>query len=67
MEQTINQTGDEDASVSITDDVYKQVVSLLQLVRTSVAHSPEAAALFMDELAAVIQKGIIDSKVEVQY
>ena len=66
IEHTINQTGVEDQSASsIPDDVFKQVISLLKLVMGSVARYPEAAALFMDELAGVIHKGIIDPKVEV--
>ncbi|XP_076105835.1 Fanconi anemia group D2 protein-like [Mytilus galloprovincialis] len=48
----------------LTEESYKQVVALLNLVRTSINRIPEAAALFMDELANVIQKGCLDPKVE---
>ncbi|XP_021343216.1 Fanconi anemia group D2 protein-like [Mizuhopecten yessoensis] len=51
-------------SVPLSDDLYKQVVSLLQMVKTSSSRTPEVAALFMDELAAVIRRGQMDSKVE---
>ncbi|XP_069142684.1 Fanconi anemia group D2 protein-like [Argopecten irradians] len=51
-------------SVPLTEELYKQVVSLLQLVKTSSGRTPEIASLFMDELAAVIRRGNIDSKVE---
>ena len=50
---------------NITDDVYKQVVSLLKLVISSAARSAEASALLMDELATVIQKGCLNRQVEV--
>jgi hypothetical protein len=49
----------------LTDELYKQVVALLNLVKTSINRIPEAAALFMDELANVIQKGCLDRKIEV--
>ncbi|XP_060079016.1 Fanconi anemia group D2 protein-like [Ylistrum balloti] len=51
-------------SVPLTDDLYKQVISLLQLVKTSSSRMPEVASLFMDELAAIIHGGHIDSKIE---
>ena len=38
---------------------------MLDLVRTSVSGCPDAAALFFDELAWVIQQGIVDPRVEV--
>ena len=49
---------------SLSDDVYQQVISLLQLTRTCGAKSPEAGALFMDELAQVIRSNALDPKVE---
>lgn len=49
----------------ITDEQFKQVVGLLQLVRTSCSRMPEASALFMDELCNVISNGQLDPKVEV--
>ena len=38
---------------------------MLDMVRNSISRSPDAAALFFDELARVIQQGIIDPRVEV--
>jgi hypothetical protein len=56
----------ETTSSAISNSSYKQVVNLLKLVQTSSSQSPEAAALFMDELSAVISKGALDTKVEVE-
>ena len=50
---------------SLSDDAYKQVVSLLKLVHSSAARSAEASALLKDELATVIQKGGLNRQVEV--
>lgn len=47
------------------EDRYKQVTSLLILVRSSSSKSPEAYALFMDELSSIIAQGKLVSKVEV--
>ena len=41
-----------------------QIVNLLEMVRTSVSHSHEAAALFYDELARIIEHGQVDPKVQ---
>jgi hypothetical protein len=41
------------------------VVSLLDLVRNSINDVPQAAALFYDELANVIEKRQLDPKTEV--
>ena len=51
----------------LTDGMYKQVISLLQLVRTSSGKLPEVSALFMDELSSVVEKGHLDAKVEVSF
>lgn len=63
-----NQNGDNEPSQApagpLTDSLYKQVINLLQLVKTSSSKMSEAAALFMDELANVVGKGHLDSKVE---
>ncbi|XP_046358167.2 Fanconi anemia group D2 protein-like [Haliotis rufescens] len=48
---------------TISDDKLKEVVHLLQLVRTSSTGSPEATCLFLDELSSVISKGNVDPKV----
>ena len=65
------QTTMDESSVTsgpvITDEVYNQVISLLQLVRLSSGHWPEAAALFMDELSQVIHQGCIHPRVEVRW
>jgi len=45
--------------------MYNQVISLLELIKTSCSHSSEAAALFMDELAMVVYSGKLDGKTEV--
>lgn len=45
--------------------MYKQVTSLLLLVRSSSSKSPEAYALFMDELSFIVAQGKLVSKVEV--
>ena len=45
--------------------VLSQVVSILDMIRNSVSQAPEAAALFYDELARIIQLGDIDPKIEV--
>jgi len=39
---------------------------MLDMTRNSVSQAPEAAALFYDELARIIQLGGIDPKIEVQ-
>ena len=44
-----------------------QVTSLLDLIRNRISQSPEAAALFYDELARIIQLGGIDPKIEVNF
>ncbi|XP_060605548.1 Fanconi anemia group D2 protein-like [Ruditapes philippinarum] len=48
----------------LSPDLYKQVTSLLTLVRSSSSKSPEAFALFMDELSTIIAQGKLQSKVE---
>ncbi|XP_078340386.1 Fanconi anemia group D2 protein-like [Crassostrea virginica] len=63
-----NQNGHTNSSQEavgpLTDSLYKQVINLLQLVKTSSSRMSEAAALFMDELANVVGQGHLDSKVE---
>ena len=36
------------------------------MIRNSISQTPEAAALFYDELARIIQLGGIDPKIEVE-
>ena len=38
---------------------------MLDLIRNRISQAPEAAALFYDELARIIQLGGIDPKIEV--
>ena len=38
---------------------------MLDMIRNSISQTPEAAALFYDELARIIQNGGIDPKIEV--
>lgn len=42
-----------------------QICSMLEMIRNSTNQNPEAAALFYDELARIIQVGGIDPKIEV--
>ncbi|XP_041347848.1 LOW QUALITY PROTEIN: Fanconi anemia group D2 protein-like [Gigantopelta aegis] len=49
---------------TLPSDLSKQVISLLQLVRTSSSRMPVAAALFMDELSAIVGLGQKESEVE---
>jgi len=51
-------------ATTLSNDVYKQIISMLDMVRNSVSQAPEAAALFYDELARIIQLGGIDPKIE---
>jgi len=63
-----NENNSEDSTSTqeeLPDDLYKQVTSLLLLVRSSSSKSPEAYALFMDELSSVVAHGKLVSKVEV--
>ncbi|KAL5014959.1 hypothetical protein ScPMuIL_009229, partial [Solemya velum] len=53
-----------DLAKPLSEDMYKQVISLLQLVRASVRVMPEAACLFMDELSSVVASGQLHSRVE---
>ncbi|XP_013394620.1 Fanconi anemia group D2 protein [Lingula anatina] len=50
--------------VTMSDEMYNQVVSLLQLVRASSSKSPDAAGLFMDELGSVVERGEINQRIE---
>ncbi|KAK3612016.1 hypothetical protein CHS0354_021690 [Potamilus streckersoni] len=49
---------------SMREDQYRQIVNLLQLVKTSSSQTPEAASLFLDELSSVIMKGQLHAKIE---
>ncbi|XP_078597368.1 Fanconi anemia group D2 protein-like isoform X1 [Branchiostoma floridae x Branchiostoma japonicum] len=54
----------QEGAPSISKDFYDQITSLLGMVRTSCQHMPDEYALFMDELACVMQKRQLDEKVE---
>ncbi|XP_063282530.1 Fanconi anemia group D2 protein [Pelobates fuscus] len=47
----------------LNTDVFRQVTALLDLVRTCSEKTPEASALYYDELASLIQKGNLDQQV----
>ena len=47
-------------------DSYRQVTSLLDDVRNSSNRMPEAMALFFDELATIVQKRQLNSRIEVR-
>ncbi|RMX53291.1 hypothetical protein pdam_00015249, partial [Pocillopora damicornis] len=49
---------------TLSNEVYKQICSMLEMIRNSTNQNPEAAALFYDELARIIQVGGIDPKIE---
>lgn len=59
-----DRTENSNSEDEISDDLYQQVTSLLMLVCTSSLKSPEAYALFMDELSAIVAKKKLQSKVE---
>ncbi|KAJ1109394.1 hypothetical protein NDU88_006755 [Pleurodeles waltl] len=47
----------------LSNETYRQVTALLELVRTCSEQSPEAAALYYDELASLVQTGSLDHQV----
>ncbi|XP_041048128.1 Fanconi anemia group D2 protein [Carcharodon carcharias] len=49
---------------SMSKESFRQATALLELVRTCSEHSPEAAALYYDELANLVQKGNLDPQVQ---
>ena len=59
------ENSEEGTQAELSEELFKQVTSLLQLVRSSSTKSSEAYALFMDELSAVVSRGQLHSKVEV--
>uniref|UniRef100_UPI00358E47E1 Fanconi anemia group D2 protein-like isoform X1 n=1 Tax=Myxine glutinosa TaxID=7769 RepID=UPI00358E47E1 len=48
----------------LDDEVFKQVTSLLDLVRSCIERTPDAAALYYDELANLIQSGNLHTRVQ---
>ncbi|XP_038668229.1 Fanconi anemia group D2 protein isoform X1 [Scyliorhinus canicula] len=49
---------------SMSKESFRQATALLELVRTCSEHSAEAAALYYDELANLVQKGNLDPQVQ---
>ncbi|XP_066554205.1 Fanconi anemia group D2 protein isoform X1 [Amia ocellicauda] len=49
---------------SLSKETYRQVTALLELVRSCSEGSPEAAALYYDELANLVQTGHLDPLVQ---
>ncbi|XP_067908183.1 Fanconi anemia group D2 protein isoform X1 [Heterodontus francisci] len=49
---------------AMSKESLRQATALLELVRTCSEHSPEAAALYYDELANLVQKGNLDPQVQ---
>lgn len=47
----------------LSNETYRQVTALLELVRTCSEQSPEAAALYYDELANLVQTGNLDHQI----
>ncbi|CAB4038860.1 Fanconi anemia group D2 [Paramuricea clavata] len=64
-EETPLESISQSQPVIVLNEKQKQVISLLDLVRSSISRVPEAAALFYDELANVIEKRQLDPKTEV--
>ncbi|XP_007888485.1 Fanconi anemia group D2 protein isoform X2 [Callorhinchus milii] len=51
-------------SATMSKESLRQATALLELVRGCSEHSPEAAALYYDELANLVQKGNLDPQVQ---
>uniref|UniRef100_H3BFD2 FA complementation group D2 n=1 Tax=Latimeria chalumnae TaxID=7897 RepID=H3BFD2_LATCH len=59
-----SKTGDQSSDPEpISKETYRQVTALLELVGSCSEHSPEAAALYYDELANLVQKGSLDPQI----
>ncbi|KAM4740758.1 Fanconi anemia group D2 protein [Anableps anableps] len=56
--------GKESQSSSLSQETLRQVTALLELVKSSSESSPEAAALYYDELANLISSSALDPQVE---
>ncbi|KAM3621260.1 uncharacterized protein V6R79_008577 [Siganus canaliculatus] len=56
--------GKESQSGSLPSETFRQVTALLELVKSSSESSPEAAALYFDELANLIQSCALDPQVQ---
>ncbi|XP_055503999.1 Fanconi anemia group D2 protein isoform X1 [Leucoraja erinacea] len=49
---------------AMSKESFRQATALLELVRSCSEHSPEAAALYYDEMANLVQKGNLDPQVQ---
>ncbi|XP_041834806.1 Fanconi anemia group D2 protein isoform X2 [Melanotaenia boesemani] len=58
------QKGKESQNVSLSQETFRQVTALLELVKSSSESSPEAAALYYDELANLIWSSTLDPQVQ---
>uniref|UniRef100_A0A3Q2QE73 FA complementation group D2 n=1 Tax=Fundulus heteroclitus TaxID=8078 RepID=A0A3Q2QE73_FUNHE len=56
--------GKESQSGSLSQETLRQVTALLELVKSSSESSPEAAALYYDELASLIWSATLDPQVQ---
>uniref|UniRef100_A0A667XVX7 FA complementation group D2 n=1 Tax=Myripristis murdjan TaxID=586833 RepID=A0A667XVX7_9TELE len=56
--------GDSSQSGTLSQETHRQVVALLELVQSCSKSSPEAAALYYDELANLILSSTLDPKVQ---
>ena len=54
-----------EAAEEMSELRYKEVESLLTMIRSGSSRRSEAAALFLDELAAMVSHGNLHNKVEV--
>lgn len=54
-----------DSDTTFTTGKQKQAISLLELVQKNTYQSPEAFALFCDELSRIIMKGELDNNVKI--
>ncbi|XP_075893389.1 Fanconi anemia group D2 protein isoform X2 [Nelusetta ayraudi] len=56
--------GKESEKTSIPDDTFRQMKALLELLKSSSQSSPEAAALYYDELANLVMSSTLDPQVQ---
>ncbi|XP_077948200.1 Fanconi anemia group D2 protein isoform X2 [Gasterosteus aculeatus] len=56
--------GKESKNVSLPQETLRQVTALLELVKSSIESSPEAAALYYDELANLMLNSTLDLQVQ---
>ncbi|XP_069792709.1 Fanconi anemia group D2 protein isoform X2 [Narcine bancroftii] len=49
---------------AMSKESFRQATALIELVRTCIEHSPEAASLYCDEMANLVQKGDLDPQVQ---